>query len=178
MPEHYPDKKPCRLEIYSAQGEENLLIFSQSDRTIGLENGETTQLHVYEAELLDYLVARPNWPHKLFDIKRNVTAFDDKYAPNPLEVVKGTVETAPFLAGHLLAIVQGTTQFFSFLDRAEDSEEFQRNIDEVLDRDSDIYGPSRVASRHRKIKAIVAFALAGTAAASGVVGYRHHNKKR
>jgi hypothetical protein len=158
MPETGPSS-PMRVEILTAQGTEGLLIYSPAESSVGIENGQSYLLQRWESRLLGLLLEQPNWPHKLADIRQGIPDFNDKYAPPPSEVIKGILESAPFLSGYLLAIVEGRTQLFSFLDREVDTKEFLQNVDPVLENNGERFARPSDPKRHNRIRALVAIAI-------------------
>jgi hypothetical protein len=174
MLEHSPSQTQ-RIEISGLNGKDGLLVFDSEFGLLGLENAEPTQLHPLESELFKLLANSPNHPFRLADIRDELLSFEEKYAPMPLDVVKGLVDTAPILEGHILAVVNGNTQFFSFLDKARDSNLFIENLDAMMQ--NTFLSPSTERSRHERTMKVVRYTLGAAASVSAIVGYKHFKRR-
>lgn len=181
MPEKEP--QPVFEEYYmlDSQGEETSVFLSAS--ALRSAEGQSAALTSEEQTFMSLLLQNEDIPFKLSEVR---TALGSGHAKtSALALCISVLTKAPFLEGHIVAVVNGKTQFYGFLPECRNTTRFFENFHYKLQKELVLFTTNEGTQftnkekqrRHTKITRVVESAIGATVVASALIGYKYFTRK-
>lgn len=178
MPEQEPVPLGYEYYMLDSAGQETSVFLSQ--HYIVSDQGERARLSVQEHTFMSLLLQNEDIPFKLSEV-RSVLGKKGKDI-KVVDLCLSVLTKAPFLEGHLVAVVNGKTQFYGFLPECRNTKRFYDNFQYNLQNEFELFttkdGPEFTNKdkqrRHDKITKVVESALGATVAVSALIGYKYY----
>ena len=178
MPEQEPVPVSYEYYMIDSAGHETSVFLSQ--QYITSDQGERARLNAQEHTFMSLLLQNEDIPFKLSEVR---SALGKKGKDTKVvDVCLSVLTKAPFLEGHLVAVVSGKTQFYGFLPECRNTKRFYDNFQYKLQNEFELFttndGPEftnkEKQRRHAKITKVVETALGATVAVSALIGYKYY----